>query len=105
MYARVNGNSIQKIRQKVLKQFFYQIIGGGAWPLLARGWLRPCHLLKDCKIERKANVSNNALLIDDNYDSVYEIKFSLVNPYGEYVEQYGFVDIGCPDLLKLLKIR
>ena len=37
MYARVNGNSIQKIRQKVLKQFFYQIIGWGHGPFWPGG--------------------------------------------------------------------
>ena len=36
-----------KCAKKCLKIFFFQIIGGGgAWPLLARGWLRSWVLIK-----------------------------------------------------------
>ena len=39
-----------KYTKKGEKKFIFQIIGEGAWSLLAKGWLRQCFLLSRQKI-------------------------------------------------------
>ena len=43
----------------MLKNFFSQIMGGGAWPLLATGWLRPCLFTLFSKLPAVHNLNNN----------------------------------------------